>query len=230
MIAEIVSLIKLIRDCVGDTVFVSLMNTPVLVFTAWYARRRYIRDRWFSSVSDKKRLAAFTQIRALWQGEPDDLTRALIRTIYESIGLSYPVEMSRQIVDALDKEGISYNDLRVDALLRCRYVMDISANHAAFSDIKITSRKRVLFWFPVAVLVIFCSGVWVLRQLTSTSVNSPVFIFFVWLYFMLWLWICSLSLNEWERLNKATLLWAQLSPYLGACGIRVSADSDEVPE
>jgi hypothetical protein len=230
MITDITLFIKTLRDCVGDTVFVSLMNTPVLVFTAWYARRRYIRDRWFSSVSDKKRLAAFTQIRALWQGEPDDLTRAIIRTIYESIGLTYPVEMNRRIVDALDKEGISYNDPRVNALLRCRYVMDISANHAVFSEVKMVARKRVLFWFPVVVLGIICSGVWGVILATSTPVNSPIFVFFVWFYFMLWLWICSLGLNAWERLNKATLLWAQLSPHLDIGGTRVPADSDKVPE
>lgn len=227
MITETASFIKAVRDCVGDTTLASLLNIPVILFTAWYTRRRYIRNRWFSTVSDKKRLAAFTQIRELWQEKIDDLTRAVIRAIYESIGLTYPIEMSRQIVDSLDKEGISYNDPRVNALLRCRYIMDISAKYAVFSDKKVASRKRVLLWFPFVILVIFCSGLLGVVQVTSTPVSAPVFVFSVWSYFMLWLWICSLSLNEWDTMNKAKLLWVQLSPHLEADGIRVSVDNDE---
>ncbi|WP_156141361.1 hypothetical protein [Rahnella aquatilis] len=215
---DIFQLVKTFRECVGDGVAASMLNTPFALITAWYARRRLVNNRIFTTVSDKKRLEVFKQIKALWQEEPDDLTRAVIKTLYESIGLTYPIQVNRRIVDALDHEGIDYRDYRVSCFLQCRYVMNISAKKFTFLQTKSDRRKRVLLLFPVVALLFCSAGLTLSMQLSAVPVLSFTFIFFTWLYLIVWLWTCSLSINEWERLNKAGALWKQISPYLNVSG------------
>lgn len=228
--SDIFHLIKAVRECVGDSVFVSLVNIPSVLVMGWYTRRRFIRNRWFSTVSDKKRFAAFAMIKSLWPDgiEPDDFTRAEIKTIFESIGLNWSLKINRLVLRALEKESISYKDYNMNCLLKCWYVMDVTANSFIYSDKKICSRKWWLIWFCIVALALFCSGFIVSVLHSSEPVLSPFSVSLTWLYIIAWGWVLCNSIDEWGMMNRGKVIHKRIAPYLQAEGIQTHHEPGEV--
>lgn len=158
-----------------------------------FARWRYIRNRQFSTVNDKKRIDTMAQIITLEKNQPDQVN--VIRALYASIGMHFTNELNRYTLDYINEKGLPYDHSELNHFLKSARLLDIDTvrNRYEFNGTKSFLRQIELWAVFAAVTAILIPAAFVAFKATPTVKDTweiagyTVFVLFlgVWtsLYF-----------------------------------------------
>lgn len=166
--------IKELRESVGDPAFALITGIPAFLYARW----TYLKDNLFTSVNGDKRTEVLKAINKLWQGELSDFKKAIIKSLYERIGLTFQIEINRQIINFLVDEGISYRHQDVKYFLQCRDVIKTSATSFTFFVKKASRDKQILGSIPAVVALLVMGSVYGSMQLAPLNIHGFTFLFF----------------------------------------------------
>lgn len=211
-------LIKDVRESVGDAAFSMITGIPALLYARW----RFYKDRQFCYVSNKIRIQTLRQIDKLWsEGVLTDFKRSEIKVLYERIGLTFPIEISRQFINFLERQGISYCSIRVRHFLRCRDVVRTLDGGIYFSRKNARRSQWVLGLLPIPVTIIILAGILTSMRLSSGYgiTHNLIDNCFMIIYACLWLVIAVMGWREWHKMANGIAFWNMFSPFLKVNGI-----------
>ena len=137
----------------------------------------------------------------MWCLELDDLTRAIIKARYESIGLTFQIEICRELINFLVDNGISYRNIQFRYFLRCQDVMKATSTSLSFSTSRACRNKVVLATLPLITAFLIFGAILGSMWLAPVSVHSVTFIFFTMIYTGIWLIVSHLALDEWKKMT-----------------------------
>ncbi|CND44644.1 hypothetical protein [Yersinia pseudotuberculosis] len=130
-------------------------NLPALLTGAvgvLYTRWRYIKDRQFSTVNDKKRFETFEKIGELEKSERNPLKESMIKALYESIGMFFPRQYNRYLLEYMIETGLPYKDKELNYFIRSVDLMNINIR---LNQFELNKKKRFHRLIDLWVVIIF---------------------------------------------------------------------------
>jgi hypothetical protein len=193
----------------------SLFGTTAGILTPVYAWLRYWRDRRFSSVSDKKRFNVFKRIGLLQQSN-NPQKKNMIKTLYESIGVSYPPVVIDSILSFINEKGLRFNHPDLNYFFTCSWIMDISETSICLNPDKVSTRKIATRWAVIFVALGTVVGVAAVTSKARSAVGIEALLFHVVIaiIYLLWSGFIWLWISDGVRIRGAQSFYEDYSAWL----------------
>lgn len=193
----------------------SLLGTTIGILAPAYGWLRYWRDRRFSSVSDKKRFNVFEKIGLLQQSDNPQKSN-MIKTLYESIGVSYPPVVIDSILRFINEKGWRFNHPDLNYFFTCSWIMDINETSIRLSPDKVSERKTATMWAAILVTLGTSVGLATMSLKARSAVGIEVLLFHIVIamIYLLWSGFIWLWISDGVRIRGAQRFYEDYSAWL----------------